>query len=341
MKVKTLGALICVVASAATSCVADNDVRWVSPTGDDTKDGLTEATAWKTPQKAVDFFGTGAGTVRLTAGTFEGTNPILNLANGAVKVIGAGRDLTVLKPDNSVAKSAVSVVKSGAVVSNLTVTGCSGAYAVSLQNGGGIAFCNVVSNNAGGVKFVPAATSSFCRNCSVSFNSNASGPSAVYHNSWGAAYLRNCLFIGNTTTKASCGTVNADNGGALKVTHTEAVNGARIVLAARTQIVVGSDLGEKGIDSVKTALPFSTTAEDGLVRFGLDVGDLAAETAPSKLSVPLCTVSAVAAEALRDKIVVAKPIKEYGVTVTDAANADGTVTFTATCSRTSLLLLFK
>ena len=112
---------------------ADADVRWVSPTGDDTKDGLTEATAWKTPQKAIDFFGTGAGTVRLTAGTFEGANPILNIASGAVKVVGAGRDLTVLKPDNSVAKSAVSVVKSGAVVSNLTVTGCSGAYAVSLH----------------------------------------------------------------------------------------------------------------------------------------------------------------------------------------------------------------
>ena len=133
----------------------------------------------------------------------------------------------------------------------------------------------------------------------------------------------------------------AVDGGALAVTHAEAVNGARVILAEGTRVIVGKDLGEKGIDNVKTALPFSTTASNGLVTFGLDVAGLTPETAPFEFSVPLCTVSAAAAEGLRGKIVVAKPMKGYGVTVSDASNADGTVTFTANCTRKGLLLIFK
>ena len=126
------------------------------------------------------------------------------------------------------------------------------------------------------------------------------------------------------------------NGGALKVTHAEAVNGARITLAEETRIVVGDGLGAKGIDNVKTDVPFATTAADGLVRFAFEGGDASVP----EFAVPLCTVTATAADALRGKLVVARP-KGYKVAVVETANEDGTVTFVANCARSGLLLILR
>lgn len=127
--------------------------------------------------------------------------------------------------------------------------------------------------------------------------------------------------------------------GALMVTDVNAVNGARIVLSAGTQIVVGKDLGEKGFLNVKTGVPFATTAEDGLIRFVVETKDGAL---PSKFTVPLCTVSETAANALREKIVVAKPASGYWVEPIKAeTNVDGSVTLSVTCCRTGLAVIFK
>ena len=129
------------------------------------------------------------------------------------------------------------------------------------------------------------------------------------------------------------------NAGALKVTHVNAVDGARIVLAAGAQIVVGKDLGDKGFFNVKTDVPFATTAEDGLIRFAVETAD---ETLPLEFTVPLCTVSATAAESLKGKIVVAKPQTGYRAKPVEAkTNADGSVTLSVTCFRTGTILIFK
>ena len=130
--------------------------------------------------------------------------------------------------------------------------------------------------------------------------------------------------------------VIAVNAGALKVTHAEAVNGARIVLADGTRIIVGADLGATGINNVKTDVPFSSA--DGLIRFSLDLADPGDE--PS-FDVPLCTVTANAAQVLRGKIAVAKPKKGYGVRVTDTTNADGNVIFVATVFRTGMAVIIR
>lgn len=129
------------------------------------------------------------------------------------------------------------------------------------------------------------------------------------------------------------------NAGALKVTHVNAVDGARIVLAAGAQVVVGKDLGDKGFINVKTDVPFATTAEDGLVRFAVETAD---ETLPLEFTVPLCTVSATAAESLKGKIVVAKPQTGYRAKPVEAkTNDDGSVTLWVTCFRTGMILLVK
>ena len=129
------------------------------------------------------------------------------------------------------------------------------------------------------------------------------------------------------------------NAGALKVTHVNAVDGARIVLAAGAQIVVGKDLGDKGFLNVKTDVPFATTAEDGLIRFAVETAD---ETLPLEFTVPLCTVSATAAESLKGKIVVAKPQTGYRAKPVEAkTNDDGSVTLSVTCFRTGMILLVK
>ena len=129
------------------------------------------------------------------------------------------------------------------------------------------------------------------------------------------------------------------NAGALKVTHVNAVDGARIVLAAGAQVVVGKDLGDKGFINVKTDVPFVTTAEDGLIRFAVETAD---ETLPLEFTVPLCTVSATAAESLKGKIVVAKPQTGYRAKPVEAkTNDDGSVTLSVTCFRTGMILLVK
>jgi len=128
------------------------------------------------------------------------------------------------------------------------------------------------------------------------------------------------------------------NGGTLKVGHAEAVNGARIVLAEGTRLMVGPNLGAAGIRNVKTAVPFATTASDGLVRMALELAE-----APQALSfsVALCTVTDEAAAKLHGKVSVAKPCKGYRATVRESFNGDGTVTLFADCERTGLLLIVK
>ena len=76
----------------ATAAFA-GDVVYVAPNGDDTADGKTWATAWATPQKAIDAYpeATVADGIKiyLGEGTFTDAQTILNLTN-AVEVIGAG-----------------------------------------------------------------------------------------------------------------------------------------------------------------------------------------------------------------------------------------------------------
>ena len=129
------------------------------------------------------------------------------------------------------------------------------------------------------------------------------------------------------------------NAGALKVTHADAVDGARIVLAEGARLVVGKDLGETGFRNVKTDVPFATTAADGLIRFAVetDDGDL-----PLEFAVTLCTVSETAAAALADKIVVAKPRRGYCARpIVTKENGDGTVTLSTTCFRSGMTILIK
>ena len=129
------------------------------------------------------------------------------------------------------------------------------------------------------------------------------------------------------------------NEGALKVTHVNAVDGARIVLAAGTRLIVGKDLGEKGVVNVKTSVPFATTATDGRIPFAVEMTD---QVLPSKFTAPLCTVSSQAAEALVNRIVVAKPASGYWVEPVKAtANVDGTVTLSVSCRRTGMVVIIK
>lgn len=129
------------------------------------------------------------------------------------------------------------------------------------------------------------------------------------------------------------------NGGTLKVTHVNAVDGARIVLADGTRMMTGKDLGDKGFLDVKTDVPFSTAAADGKIHFAVDAAD---KNGQMEFSIPLCTVRAAAAETFAGNLVVEKPMPGYRVRgVTQTTNDDGSVTFTADFIRTGMVLIVQ
>ena len=139
----------------ATAFVFADNVVYVSPDGDDSADGKSWATAWRTPQKAIDWSAEAnadtAPSIYLGEGVFTGAQKILNITN-AVEVIGAGIGKTVFMPDNQSADCTVAISNSAAVLRGVTITGNTRDWAVKVFSADScIEQCCVGTNSAGGV----------------------------------------------------------------------------------------------------------------------------------------------------------------------------------------------
>lgn len=198
----------------ATAAFA-GDVVYVAPNGDDTADGKTWATAWATPQKAIDAYpeATVADGIKiyLGEGTFTDAQTILNLTN-AVEVIGAGMGKTILKPDNSAAQPTVINACAGAVVRGVTITGNSKARALKFVGSAGIVEqCCIGTNTMGGVWFSGNACSGLVSRCEIACNTGADKGGGVFFDDVRTAYaiVENSLIVGNQAT----GSNPTQNGG--------------------------------------------------------------------------------------------------------------------------------
>lgn len=134
--------------------------------------------------------------------------------------------------------------------------------------------------------------------------------------------------------------------GSVKAVAKDAFNGLSITMAAGSELLVDTpdkladDMRSTGFVNTKASVPF-VLPSDGILRVALDVAREAAPYA-NEFSVPICTVTAAAAGALRGKIVVRGGYRGYRATVTETADAaDGTVTFVANFWHTGLVLFIR
>ncbi len=136
--------------------------------------------------------------------------------------------------------------------------------------------------------------------------------------------------------------VLAVEGGSVEALTAEALNGVAIQLADKScRIALDADgVGEtKGLVNVKVATPFTTAAADGKIRFEVRT-DKPAATVADGVEVALCTVSAAAAEALRDKIDAGRLCGRRGI-VSERTNDDDSVTFLAFYQRRGVCVIIR
>ena len=174
--------------------------RYVKPDGDDMADGKTWATAWATPQKAIDAYpeATAADeiTVYLGEGTFTDAQTILNVTN-AVRIIGAGKGKTYLVPDNTSEAPTVLLAHPAGVVSGVSIIGNTKAAAVRFSgNAGRLEGSCVGTNSYLGVQFSDPSTGVVSR-CEISGNVGSYGGLQMHCNTANRCYVENTLFKDN------------------------------------------------------------------------------------------------------------------------------------------------
>ena len=144
---------------------------------------------------------------------------------------------------------------------------------------------------------------------------------------------------GNASTEPLAGTnVLYVAGGALKVASTNAVNGMAITFAEGTRLLVdpsptAEGMSTTGFLATRWAEPLASESPDGAISLEVD-GELPA----AGITVPICTVSAAAAETLKFKL---QRRSKYRESVERLVNPDGTVTFLAGYESTGMSIIFR
>ena len=122
--------------------------------------------------------------------------------------------------------------------------------------------------------------------------------------------------------------------GCIKPASKTGADGLAIAFASGTALALSpvaesdEDVAQFGLYNVKWTQPFDLTDTDGKLEVKLDLPD----DLPPTFSFGVCTVSASAAEPLRDKIVLPK-VNRYSSSVSESSFEEGTVTFTAKYTR--------
>ena len=144
---------------------------------------------------------------------------------------------------------------------------------------------------------------------------------------------------GNPATEPMAGTnVLTVADGALKVAASNAANGLAISFEEGAKLLVDSEprtpeMAETGFVATRWTVPLATTAADGRIVVELD-----GELPDADIAVPICTVTAAAANNLSFRLV-RRP--RYRASVVPRANMDGTVTFVAKYEKSGFSLVFR
>ena len=237
--------------SAAPVLLAQGGVAYVAPDGEDGPGRGGEDAPYATIQVAIDAVAPD-GTVYLMAGIYEPqgmTGLLINLTN-AVKVIGAGRDQTIISAKYSLSLRFASLTGANARLSGVTFadrssSGPSGSEGVVLGNStaeftdsrvtrchvadssrstvrvnsGSIRRCVFDSNTVGGnAQSTLSMQGGVCEDSLIVSNKTTGAYSAgggVYLFGWNSATLRNCTVADNSTVNTGGG-VNRVDGGTVK-----------------------------------------------------------------------------------------------------------------------------
>lgn len=106
-----------------TKAHASDAIQYVSTSGSDTNDGLSWGTAKATIQAAIDALPAGGGRVTIGAGTFD-IGSTITVPAGALKIEGAGPNVTTLKWTGAANGTVLSLVKfAGSTADGFTIDG--------------------------------------------------------------------------------------------------------------------------------------------------------------------------------------------------------------------------